>query len=168
MGLTNNYGLFFITKPKNIINIIFILIGIISLYLFFNRDYYLPFLGESVIPFVTTKKKESKNIIKTTIKNLPKNGVIIYWAARSNNNGEIKDILDPYTAYGDYSNSGITYANEKGEAIIEYECPVKYKVSKFGIMNKILRRHIHYRYIDPKLPGFLSDVKTFILNKECV
>jgi hypothetical protein len=34
-------------------------------------------------------------------------------------------------------------------------------------MKKVLPKHIHYRYIDPKLPGFMSPVKTLFLNSEC-
>lgn len=169
MGIFSKTGFLFLTTPtisKNILNIIFIIIGLSALYLFFNRDYYLPFLGETIVPTISPLKKNSKDIFKTTIKNLPANSTVIYWAARSGK--DVSLMIDPYIAYGDYTNSGVVKSNEKGEAEIEYECPVKYQISKFGIMRKYLHRHIHYRYMDPRLPGFLSDVKTLFLNGNCV
>jgi hypothetical protein len=163
LAMVSKGGFLFLTLPKNILNIIYFIIGIAALYLMFNRDYYLPFLGETVVPSIIPLKKDTKNLIKTTIKNLPPNSTVIYWAAKT---GE-STILDPYKAYDDYSNSGVSLSNEKGEAEIEYECPVSYKVGKFGFMKKLLPKHIHYRYIDPKLQGFMSPVDTIFLNAEC-
>lgn len=165
MGLFSRERFLFLNIPKNILNMIYIFIGIAALYLFFNRDYYLPFLGETVLPTISPIKKNKKNIIVTTIKNLPPRSTMIYWAAKAEK--DISVMTDPYIAYGDYSNSGIAYANENGEAKIEYECPVTYQVGKLGIIKKSLRRHIHYRYMNPQLPGFLSEVKTLFLNGEC-
>lgn len=169
MGFFSKTGFFFLTPQlvnKNVINMIFIFIGLVSLYLFFNRDYYLPFLGETIVPTISPLKKNNKNILKTTIKNLPPNSTVIYWAARSGEDTQL--MTDPYIAYGDYTNSGVVKSNEKGEAELEYECPMKYTVSKFGITKKLLHRHIHYRYMDPNLPGFLSKIKTIYLNGNCV
>lgn len=163
MGLNVKDKFLFITVPKNILNILFITIGVSALYLFFNRDYYLPFLGETVFPIVKPFEN-SKNTITTIIKNVPPNASVIYWAAKKET--EKGYDIDPYIAYGDYSNSGISVANENGEAIIKYECPIQYKVGKFT--KKILKKHIHYRYTDPRFPGLISPVKTLFLNEQCV
>lgn len=165
MGLVSKSGFLFLDIPKNVLNIIFILIGISAIYLFFNRNYYLPFLGETVIPIVSPFKKNSKNAIKTIIKNIPPKSTVIYWGAKASQDDEL--IIDPYTAYGDYTNSGISLANENGEAEIDYECPSSYQVPKFGMLRKTLRKHIHYRYIDPNTPGLVSPVYTLYLNKVC-
>jgi uncharacterized membrane protein YuzA (DUF378 family) len=162
MGIVSNDGFLSLNLSKNVINALYIIIGISALYLFMNRDYYLPFLGETVIPTIVPIDKNNKNIITTTIKNLPPKSSIIYWAAKSNK--DISLIEDPYTAYADYANSGISIANDNGEAKIEYECPVQYKV---GMFKKELDRHIHYRYMNTEFPGFLSPVKTLYLNGEC-
>lgn len=156
----------FIPFPKNVLNLLFIIIGLSALYLFFNRDYYLPFLGETVIPTISPLKKNKKDLITTIIKNLPPKSTVIYWAAKSSEK-DLSLILDPYKAYGDYENSGVTVSNELGEAQIEYECPTTYQVSKFGIFKKVLRRHIHFRYTDSRLPGFISPVKTLFLDVDC-
>lgn len=165
MGLVSKSGFLFFDLSKNVLNTIFVIIGISALYLFFNRNYYLPFLGETVIPTITPFKKNSKNVITTIIKNMPPKSTIIYWAAKPNQNNQL--ITDPYSAYGDYTNSGVTLANELGEAQIEYECPSAYQVPKFGVFKKSLQKHIHYRYIDPKFPGLVSPVYTLFLNVEC-
>jgi len=166
MGIFSHNKFLFMNIPKNIQNILFIIIGTAALYLFFNRDYYLPFLGESVIPTIVPLRANSKNIVKTVITNLPPKSTIIYWAAVPGQGG--KDVIsDPYTAYSNYTNSGVVLSNEKGEAELVYECPVKYQVSKFGIFKKNLNRHLHYRYMNPQMPGFISEVKTLFLNGNC-
>jgi hypothetical protein len=162
LAMSSKGKFLFLDIPKNILNIIYLIIGISAIYLMFNRDYYLPFLGEAVVQSIIPFKKESTNLVKTTIKNLPPNSTVIYWAAKA---GSI--ITDPYKAYDDYTNSGVSKSDEKGQAEIEYECPVSYKVGKIGFMKKILPKHIHYRYIDPRLPGFMSPVKTLFLNVDC-
>lgn len=146
---------------------IYIIIGIAALYLFFNRNYYLPFLGETVLPTIVPFKKNSKNTIKTIVKNLPPKSTIIYWGAVPEEVSGQAAITDPYTAYSNYTNSGIVLSNENGEAELEYECPVQYEVSKFGVLRKKLNRHIHYRYMNPNLPGFISEVKTLFLKGNC-
>jgi uncharacterized membrane protein YuzA (DUF378 family) len=162
MGIVSNKGFLFLDLPKNVLNTLYILIGISALYLFMNRDYYLPFLGETVLPTITPINNNNKNVITTTIKKLPPKSKIIYWAAKSDKDTPL--IEDPYLAYADYTNSGVSFANENGEVEIKYECPVQYKVGKF---KKTLPRHIHYRYMNPKFPGFLSPVKTLYLNGQC-
>ena len=162
MGIANVKTTFlFLNNPR----FIFIIIGISALYLFFNRDYYLPFLGETVVPIIK-QKIDSKNLLSTTIKNVPPNATVIYWAAKPEIENADNIIKNPYIAYSDYSNSGISIANENGEAIIQYECPSKYKVGKF--IKNTLEKHIHYRYMDPIFPGVLSPVKTLFLNENCM
>jgi uncharacterized membrane protein YuzA (DUF378 family) len=163
-----NYLIFAISKinlfsylTENIEKTIHILIGLSAVILIFNRDYYLPFLGECAIPIInTTEDKSKRNLIKTTIKNLPPNVKLIYWAAKP---GEIKN--DPLLAYSDFSNSGIIITNDKGEAEIEYECPSEYKIKKSG---KTLPKHIHFRYVNPKYPGLISRVYTKYLDEKCL
>lgn len=142
--------------PKTIVPIIVAIIALSGLYVGFNRDYYLPFLGECVIPIKNINpypKSEKTQTYKLT--GLPSNTKVIYWAA------EPSDMLitDPYKAYGDYKNSGSDITNDNGELEINLDIPGEYTVNKFGIP-KVIRRHLHFRYELPKYRGMYSRVMT--------
>jgi uncharacterized membrane protein YuzA (DUF378 family) len=158
---TINVDLFTLIKYPFIVNIISLLIGLSALYFIFNRDYYLPFLGESVIPI--GDKKPTENLTKIKLSGLPPNTIVMAWGAQS----DTKIYEDPFEAYGSYSNTEITQTNENGEVTIELPCPSEYYVNKFGIMKRKLKRHIHYRYQLPKYKGLFSKVYTKYLDEKC-
>lgn len=133
--------------------IVYIIIGIAAAVLFNQRDTYLPFLGTMAIPCLLEPKKQPKTDTKITVK-VPANSKVIYWAALPGMDPK----NDPYTNYGDYSNSGIAVANEKGEALLEVNKPSRYTVSWFGLMDKVLEPHIHYRFC--KENGMVSRIET--------
>jgi hypothetical protein len=85
---------------------------------------------------------------------------IIYWAA-NNDTDSLKIIEDPYSAYKDFNNVGVSIV-KNGKAEVRIFCPNKYKVKK--VFEKILERHFHYRIIF-KDNGFLSPVMT--VNIKC-
>ena len=157
-ALTNLLKIDLITymiSNKNIqftINIL--IVFIVSMYLF-NRDYYLPFLGPTVIPI-----KEREIVGKLTdvqLTNLPPNTRVLYWAASGNEADT--PFSNPVDAYSGYGNSGLAKTDENGKVIIRINCPSDYYVSKFG-MNKKLSKHVHYRIESTKYPGLFSSVKT--------
>jgi uncharacterized membrane protein YuzA (DUF378 family) len=159
MGVINVNMFSFIQNPF-IIRVISILIGVSALCFLFNRDYYLPFLGEVIIPI--GPKKSTENLTKIKLSGLPPNTTIIAWGAQND-----KLTFDnPYDAYGNYSNTEITQSNENGEAFVELSCPSEYYVSKFG-MQRRLDRHIHYRYQYPKYKGMFSKIYTKYLDTKC-
>lgn len=136
-----------------------VIIIAIGLYWMFNRDYYLPFLGQcamppSLIQEVTQVKVDGKVPVRLT--GLPPNTQILYWAAIPENKNDNK-ILGPKEAYGTYKNSGITFSNELGEAFARVDCPSNYSV---GLLKMQLSKHIHYRYALPEYPGLYSRVFT--------
>lgn len=135
-----------------------IIITAVSLYIF-DRNYYLPFLGPSVIPI---KSKETIGKLSSVkIIGLPVNTRIIYWA--SNPSDEIyPNSIDAYTGYG---NSGIAKTNDVGEVSVQINCPSEYIVNKYGF-NRKLPKHIHYRIESSKYPGLFSEVKT--QNVDCL
>lgn len=141
-------------KSTMITNILFFLIGICAVYFMFDRDYYLPFLGECVIP-VSDGKRTDSNFTKVTLNNLPKNSNVIFWASKSDG-GE-----DPLSAYGNYANTGIAKTDDKGNVTLEVNCPVQYKVPMFGKLQK----HVHYRYEMPDYKGIFSRVYTKNIDK---
>jgi hypothetical protein len=118
-----------------------------------QRDTYLPFLGHTVMPKPITEYKPSgENIITKTVENLPPNVKVIYWAALSSD----KTIDNPYDAYGDYTNQGITTTDNNGSAILTVLKPTDYKVPFKGR----LEPHIHYRYwTSPGMASRLFTVK---------
>jgi hypothetical protein len=139
---------------------IFILIGLSALYFLFDRDFYLPFLGECAIPIGVRKPIE--NLKKIKLSDLPPNTNIIYWAAKPSS----QVIENPFEAYKDYSNSNVGKSDNNGDIIIELECPSEYMVPKFGFKRK-LKRHIHYRFELPQYKGLFSKVYTKYLDFEC-
>lgn len=133
--------------------ILSLIIGICAVSLGFNRDYFLPFLGQTVMPYI----KESNELMlaqeKTSVQltGLHPNSLIIFWAATPG-----KEVIsDPFSAYGDYANAGITKSDAVGNAILNLKCPAQYKVR-----NKKLPKHVHYRVEDPKIKGLFSRVYT--------
>lgn len=156
-----NVDLFTFIPYPLIVKTISLAIGISALFFIFNRDYYLPFLGECVIPL--GPKKQGVKLNKIQLKGLPRNTIIMAWGAQ--NGDKVYDT--PFEAYGDYANTEITQSDKNGEAIIELPCPSEYYVNKFGIMKKKLGRHIHYRYQLPKYKGMFSRIHTKYLDANC-
>ena len=137
--------------------IIYILIGIAGLYQLTRRDFYLPFLGQSVYPCGNLIEKVPQDAtITKTIQTKP-NINIIYWAAEPNTN-----VVDnPWTAYNKYANSGVVKSDKNGTAVLQVRKPTSYKVP---YKNKKLEPHIHYRECINN--GMLSPIKTIYLKKK--
>lgn len=150
----------YINNPM-IVRILFLMIGLSAAYFIFNRDYYLPFLGHTVIPVGPSKPTENLKQIK--LSGLPANTIVMAWGSQSTD----KVFEDPFEAYGDYANTEIKRTNDKGEVIIELPCPSEYYVNKFGVMKRKLDRHIHYRYQLPQYKGMFSRVYTKYLDEKC-
>lgn len=142
-----------------IVKIFTILVAIAGVYLMFRRDYYLPFLGKCVFPNGNKTYDSSLLSEKTSVslKGLPPNSKVVYWAAkRSENNSILPNPMDAY----DYENADVGVTNEKGEIEFRIECPSAYKVKKFGVFEKIIPKHVHYRYEIDGYKGLFSRVYT--------
>jgi len=153
-----NINLFSFIKNSDILLFLHLIMAMVIIYYLFNRDFYLPFLGETVIPIKNTNGiYEANGVLNFKIQNLPPNKRIIYWASKSSN----EVIENPIEAYKGYTNSGITKTDSNGNASIEISCPSDYYVKRFGMgMGKKIRQHIHYRIESDKFPGMFSSVKT--------
>jgi hypothetical protein len=143
------------------------IIGALALVAALDRDVYLPFLAETVIPpsvlAVTQradKSKPSPEDVITVINGLPPKTLVVYWAAE-NGDPRTRDLNIPSAkdAYGNYTNSGVVESDITGKAQVLLKCPQKYNVSRFGI-TKTLDSHLHYRYMIPGKKGLLSKVST--------
>jgi len=159
-------GLYIIFNDEYNIFIRVISIIIISFILFLSskKKTFLPFLGLTFIPYtlLCEPKFPSGANLNYTI-DMPdyEDGTkIIYWAA-NNDTDSLKIIEDPYNAYKDFNNVGVSII-KNGKADVRIFCPNKYKVKK--VFEKILERHFHYRIIF-KDNGFLSPVMT--INIKC-
>lgn len=130
-----------------------LIIGVCAASLAFNRDFYLPFLGQTVVPLVNETHHVALGASKTKVqlKGLPPNSRVIFWAAMPGQH----TITDPFAAYGNYENSGLAVSDANGNAVLQLNCPMQYKVH-----NKTLRKHLHYRVEDQKMKGMFSRVYT--------
>lgn len=156
----NNYNLveilntyinntFNINVPIN--NYIYYIIAIIAILVAFNRDIWLPFLGETVLPSSLIPLSTPNNYNKVLTIQADPNSKIIYWSSLPDENNKIPDVS---IAYKDYSNCGCVMSNDKGEALLSIVEGTSYKVP---IKNEI-KKHVHYRVFNES--GILSKVYT--------
>ena len=144
----------YITSNTTAINIMVVLILGSAIYHSLQRDYYLPFLGQTLIPISDTQL--TGELVEITLTNLPANTRVLFWGASESD----KTWDNPLDAYKGYSNSGLAKTDATGTVTVKAKCPSDYKISKFGVFNKKLNKHIHYRYELPRYPGLFSSVKT--------
>ena len=131
---------------------VYVMVGLCGLLLLLHRDTYLPFLGPAVYPTPNEDKVPiiSGNSTKVTIKKLPPNIKVVYWAAQSS----LSVWPNPTDAYGNYSNMGIGTSNKDGELEVTIATPASYVVKMRGE----LKPHLHYRTWCHD--GMMSPVKT--------
>jgi hypothetical protein len=148
---------FIFNKTKTPLNFITALVGF---YYLFNLQFYLPFLDEGYFPLEFTQPVEITNVnkIKVELKNLPPNTKVIFWAAEES----ATSFLNPLDAYSNTKNVGISKTNENGFAELQVRCPSRYFIPKG---NRLLPKHVHYRYELSEFPGMYSQVYT--KNVEC-
>jgi hypothetical protein len=117
-------------------------------FLVFDRNSYLPFLGPTVAPIAALDPSFPANAsLKIEIRPPPGTVRVLYWAA------EI-DALHPQPAYGDVvANSGLASVH-RGKAVLRIAPPGQYAVGWKGT----LPRHVHWRAVFPS--GILGEVMT--------
>ena len=127
-----------------------------AIVLMIKKETFLPFLGLAHVPNTLIAEERipnGANISYSIDMNDYEDGTkIIYWAANKTD----KIIEDPYEAYKNYNNVGVSKV-KNGKAEVRIFCPDKYKVNK--VFNQLLERHFHYRIVF-KETGFLSPVMT--------
>ena len=143
---------------------LYIVVGIAALALFFRRDVYLPFLGETVLPTGALSLHAPQGANDTvTVKTRP-GAKVIYWAAEPNPNGTHKELPDYKAAYGDYENAGVAQADDQGNAQLRIRGPPQsYKVP---MRFSPLEPHVHFRVEGVK--GLFGSIQTIFLGSKKV
>lgn len=138
--------------------VVSLVVALAAGWLIFQRDTYLPFLGEAVFPksaIVDTRVPEGANVEVNVPMNAPDGTKIIYWGAESS-----KEVVgNPWDAYGEYTNMGVATVS-KGAVTLKFKCPAEYKVA---MGKKQLKRHIHYRKCCT-MNAMLGPVETVYVN----
>ena len=138
--------------------IIYIVVAISALILAFQRDTWLPFLGESVLPGAILAVKTNSG--DTTVDVKVKSGTkVAYWAAKPESKPEsdadAKSAVPPVkAAYDDFENSGVVVANEQGVAKLVFNKGTSYVVPS----GRKLESHVHYREFGED--GMMGPVKS--------
>ena len=140
---------------------IHLLFGLAAFHIIYKNGLKPAFLDRTILPTSMIEINEPSNYdIKVKIKTKP-NVKVIYWASNKNKNNKI---VDWKKAYGKFENSGIVKSNSKGIAVLKLQCPQRYTINKFGVQEKVLDKHVHYRISDG---AFLSEIYTKFLENEC-
>ncbi len=140
-------------RTNNVVStMLYVLIGASVLYILFDRDTYLPFLGKTVFPCSLLKPHAPKDANFSINVKVKPNRKVVYWAAEPSDSDKRK----PKDAYKGYMNSGIAVANKKGIATLHLKKPTGYKIP----VGK-LSAHVHYRKCSDNYK--LGKVKTVFL-----
>jgi uncharacterized membrane protein YuzA (DUF378 family) len=146
---------------KRYARLIYILVGISALFIAFNRDTYLPFLGETVMPCAAIPEKTPPGATRQLRVQVPPGSKVLYWASEPGMD-DLKQILDWKEAYAKFENAGVTTAGEDGIATLRVRSPQAYTVPFKGR----LEPHVHFRVCS--WDGMLSRVKTVYVQDEHV
>lgn len=135
---------------------IYILVGLSALLIAFNRDTYLPFLGETVMPCQVIGTYIPQGATTEVQVQVPPGAKVLYWASEPSNE-HLKHLNNWDQAYLKYENAGVVVADEKGIAILKVRPPQAYSVPFKGR----LEPHVHFRICSGT--GMLSRIKTVFL-----
>lgn len=118
--------------------------------LLFDRDSWLPFLGECVLPPSVLAPRVPLDASFNVTVTAPKGAThVVYWASES----AAGVAPSPADAYGNFGNAGVVQTMSDNSAQLKIRCPGAYKVR-----GKALPRHVHYRAVFPS--GIAGPVQT--------
>lgn len=136
---------------------IYIAVGIAALAVACQRDTYLPFLGETLVPCSVLQDRTPPGATVTIEVDVEPGKKVLYWAAEPETE-RLENINDWRKAYLSYENAGVVTADSQGRAALKVRKPQPYLVPWKGQ----LEPHIHFRACGDR--GFLGRVKTVFLN----
>ncbi len=129
--------------------IIYVLIGLSSIYLIFKRDVFLSLISINTNNFKYNKLKEkiSINANKSIDIEAPPYSKVVYWTNQSENEDLNKE--DPWLKFIYFNNTGIAITNNLGIATL--------KIENFSKEDNVSSKLLYYKYC--VLPNKVS--KTF-------
>ena len=127
-------------------------IGLSALSVAFNRDTYLPFLGESVFPCSVLGNQTPPGATRSIQVRVQPDSKVVYWASEP---GSGRGSWDQ--AYLTYQNAGVATSDSSGIAILKVREPQGYSVPIRGHIES----HIHFRICGQQ--GFIGRIKTIYL-----
>jgi uncharacterized membrane protein YuzA (DUF378 family) len=142
---------------KTLSRVVYGIVGVAALSIMFNRDTYLPFLGETVLPCTTLPERVPPGATKELRVPAPPGSKVLFWAAEPEME-ELKQIQDWQQAYNKFENAGITTTDSTGIAILKVRAPQPYMVPFKGR----LEPHVHFRICDGS--GMLGRIKTVFVS----
>jgi hypothetical protein len=135
--------------------VVYVIVGLCALAIAFNRDTYLPFLGESVFPCAVLSDQVPPGATRTVQVNAEPGSKVVYWATEP---GEDRGVVSDWkVAYGKFMNAGVATADSTGIATLKVREPQPYTVPFKGR----LESHVHFRVCGPT--GFVGRIKTVFL-----
>jgi uncharacterized membrane protein YuzA (DUF378 family) len=138
-------------------SVIFTTIGFAGLYFLLQRDYYLPFLGETVMPCSVLEDRTPSGADREVGIQVTPGAKVLYWAAEPANE-DLKHINDWKDAYTKFENVGVTTADDAGNVTLKVRTPQPYTVPFKGRIEP----HIHYRVCQPG--GMIGRVNTVFVS----
>ena len=132
----------------------YIIVGLAAIICAMNRDTWLPFLGETVLPSTFVPLHEHKGDTNIQV-NVKPNTKVAYWSALPRTDNIIPTVTN---AYGDYSNYGVVMSDDNGDVILSFNKGTSYTVPNGSTINP----HVHYREINDDW-GMMGPVQTYYL-----
>lgn len=123
--------------------VIYVVVAVSALILAFQRDTWLPFLGNSVLPGAVVPLKKNMGDTTVDVKVMP-GAKVAYWAAEPNDGateGAAKAVPLVRAAYDQFENSGVVVANDQGVATLVFNKGTSYIVPS----GREIKSHVHYR-----------------------
>jgi len=136
---------------------IYVIIGLAALAILCDRDTYLPFLGETVLPCAGLPNRIPPGASKELHVTAPPNSKVLYWASEPALES-LKQINDWRVAYQNFENAGVATADEQGVVLLKVRPPQPYTVPWKGR----LEPHVHFRICGDG--GMLGRVKTVYIK----
>ena len=134
--------------------IVYILVGVAALMLAFNRDTYLPFLGESVFPCSVLSDQTPPGATRSVTVQAEPGAKVVFWASEPADGSGVPTWQG---AYRGYLNAGVATADASGKAVLKVRDPQPYTVPFKGKLDA----HVHFRICGPT--GFVGRIKTVFL-----
>jgi uncharacterized membrane protein YuzA (DUF378 family) len=136
--------------------LVYLIVGLAAVYVMFDRNTYLPFLGPMVAPCAALKDRVPPGANASVAVTVKPGSKVLYWAAEQEDDS-LKELKSWKKAYGEYENTGVATADERGKVELKVRRPQGYRVPMRGE----LKSHIHYR--ECGVAGWMGPVETVFL-----